>query len=128
MDSGQNGDGLLGDINSRENGSSLRNTGETLVKDRGGQVRELEVDVILLGTDTTAFTDLHGHRTGDNITRGQILGSGSITLHETLSLGVQEVSTLTAGALGDQASSTIDSGGMELDKLQILEGEAGTGN
>lgn len=128
VDSGQDGDRLLGDINTRENSSSLGNTGETLVEDRGGQVRKLEVDVVLLGTDTTTLTDLHGHGAGDNITGSKILGSGSITLHETLTLRVQKVTTLTAGTLGDQASGTVDTGGMELNELQILERETGTGN
>jgi len=84
--------------------------------------------VVLLGTDTTTLTDLHGHGAGDDITGSKILGSGSITLHETLTLGVQKVTTLTAGTLGDQASSTIDTGRMELNELQILERETGTGN
>jgi hypothetical protein len=128
MDSGQNRDGLLGDIDTRENGSGLRDTGKTLVEDRGGQVRKLEIDVILLGTYTTTLANLHGHGTGNDITGSEILGSGGITLHETLTLGVQEVSSLTAGTLSNEASGTVNTSGVELNKLQILEGETGTGN
>ena len=61
MDGGKNGNGLLGDINARENGGSLRDTWETLVKNFCRQMTELEVDVILLGTDTTTLTDFNGH-------------------------------------------------------------------
>ena len=128
VNSGQDGDGLLGDIDTRENGGGLRDTGETLVEDRSGQVRELEVDVILLGTDTTTLANLHGHGARDDITGSKILGSGGITLHETLTLGVQEVSSLTAGTLGDEASSSVNTSGVELNELQILKRETGTGN
>ncbi len=53
-----------------------------------GKVRELEVDVVLVGTDTATLTDLDGHGTGDDVTRGKILGGRSISLHESLTLRV----------------------------------------
>jgi hypothetical protein len=126
VDCRQNGDRFLGDVHSGENGGSLRDTGETLVEDRGRQVRELEVNVITIRADTTTFADLQSHGARDDITRGQILGSGGITFHETFTLRVQKVSTLTTRSLSDQASSTVDTCGVELDKLQILERKAGT--
>lgn len=124
----KDGDGLLADIDTGKDTSSLRDTGETLSKNLGGKMAQLEVDVVLLGTDTTAVTDLHGHGTGDDVTRSKILGGRGITLHETLTLGVEEVTTLTTGALSDQAAGTVDTSRVELNKLEILVGETGTGS
>jgi hypothetical protein len=128
VDSRQDGNGLLADINTSENTGSLRDTGQTLGKNLGGQMAELEVDVVLLGTNTTALTDLHGHGSGHDISGGKILGGGSISLHESLTLGVQKVTTLTTSTLGDQAAGTVDTRGMELDELEILVGKTGTGD
>jgi hypothetical protein len=61
VDGGKNRDGLLGDIDTSENGGSLRDTRQTLVEDLGGQMAELEVNVVFLWTDTAAFTDFQGH-------------------------------------------------------------------
>lgn len=126
VDSGQDGDGLLGDVNTSEDLRSLGDTGQSLVENLSRQVRELEEEMVLLGANTTAVTDLHGHGTTDDITRGQILGSGSVTLHETLTLGVEEVATLTTRALGDQTTGTVDTGRVELHELQVLEGQTST--
>jgi hypothetical protein len=128
VDGGKNGDGLLADIDTSEDRGGLRDTGKTLVKDLGGQVRKLEVDVVLVRADTTALTDLHGHGTGDNVTRGKILGSRSVTLHESLTLGVEEVTTLTTRTLSDQTSSTVDTSRVELNELQILVRKTSTGD
>jgi len=128
VDGGQDGDGLLGDVDTGENTGGLRDTGETLGKNLGGKMAELEVDVILLGADTAAVANLHGHGAGDDVTRGKILGGRSISLHETLTLGVEEVSTLTTSTLSDQAAGTVDTGRVELDEFEILVGETGTGN
>jgi hypothetical protein len=128
VDGGEDGNGLLGDINTGENRGSLGNTGQTLVEELSGQVAELQVDVVLLGTNTTALTDLEGHGTGDNVTGSQVLGGRSITFHETLTLGVQEVTTFTTGALGDQTTGTVDTSRVELNELQILVRKTSTGD
>jgi hypothetical protein len=128
VDSGKNGNGLLADINAGKDTSGLRDTRQTLSKNFSGQVAELEVDVILLGTDATAIANLHGHGAGDNVTGSEILGGRGITLHEALTLAVQEVTTLTTSTLGDQATGTIDTSGVELNELEILVRQASTGN
>ena len=126
VDGRENGDGLLGNIDTGEDGGGLRDTRQTLVEDLSGQVRELEVDVVLVGTDTTALTNLHGHGTGDNVTGGKILGGGCVTLHEALTLAVEKVSTLATRALGDQAASAVNTSGVELNELHVLVGKTGT--
>lgn len=128
VDGGKNGNGLLADIDTGENTGSLRDTGQTLSKNLGGQMAQLEEDVVLLSTDTTAVTDLHGHGSGDDVTRSKIAGSGGISLHESLTLGVEEETTLTTSTLSDQAAGAVDTGRVELDELEILVGETGTGD
>jgi len=124
----KNGDRRFTNVNTGENRGSLRDTWKTLVKNLWRKVRKLEVDVVLVWTNTTALTDLHGHRTGDNITRSKILGGWCVTLHEALTLRVEKVSTLTTGSLGDQTSGTVDTSWVELNKLHILVRKTGTGD
>jgi hypothetical protein len=128
VDGGENRNGLLANINTSENTSGLRDTGQTLGKNLSGQMAELEVNVILLSTDTTALADLHRHGSRNDVTRSKILSGRGISLHESLTLGVEEVTTLTTRTLGDQATSSVDTGRVELDELEILVGETGTGN
>ena len=96
VDGGEDGNGLFGDIDTREDSRSLGDTGETLVEDLCGQMAELEVDVVLLGTDTATLADLDGHRTRNDVARRKILRSRRVTLHESLTLRVEQVATLTA--------------------------------
>lgn len=128
VDSRQDGDGLLADVNTSEDTGSLRDTRQTLSENISGQVAQLEEDMVLVGTDAAALTNLHSHRSRNDVTRGQILGSWRISLHETLTLRVQEVATLTTGTFSDEATSAVDTGGVELDEFEILVGETGTGN
>lgn len=128
VDGRKNGNGLLADIDTSENGGGLRDTGQTLVKNLSGQVRKLEVDVVLVGTNTTTLADLHGHGTRDNVTRSKILSGRGVTLHESLTLGVEEVTTLTTRALSDQTSSAVDTSRVELNELQILVRKTSTGD
>jgi hypothetical protein len=61
MDGRQDGDGLLGNVDTCENGGSLRNTRETLVENLRWQMAELEVNVVFVRANTTAFANLEGH-------------------------------------------------------------------
>jgi len=128
MDGGQDRDGLLANIHSSKDAGSLRDTRETLSKNVGGQMAQLEVDVVLLRANTTAVAYLHSHGPGDDITTGKILGGRGISLHETLTLRVEEISTLTTSTLSDQAASSVNTRGVELDELEILVGKTGTSN
>mmetsp|Transcript_11997 Transcript_11997/g.21516 ORF Transcript_11997/g.21516 Transcript_11997/m.21516 type:complete len:570 (-) Transcript_11997:118-1827(-) len=128
VNGGEDGNRLLSNINTGENSSGLRDTGETLSKEFRGKMVEVEENVVLLGTNTTALADLHGHGTRNDVTRGKILGSGGITLHETLTLAVTKDTTLTTRALSNQATSTVDTGRVELNELKILERNSGTGS
>jgi hypothetical protein len=63
------------------------------MKNFRGQMAKLKVYVVLLRSSTTSFTNLNRHRTRYDITGSKILGGGCITLHETLTLRVQEVAS-----------------------------------
>ena len=62
MHGGKDGNGLLGCIDTSEDMSSLKNTWETLMDLLGWQMVQVEVNVVIIGTHTTALQDLHGHR------------------------------------------------------------------
>jgi hypothetical protein len=61
MDSRQDGNRLLSDIDTGEDRGGLRDTRKTLVENLWWQMAELKVDVILIRSNTTSFTDFHGH-------------------------------------------------------------------
>ena len=61
MDGWQHRNRFLGDIHAGENCCCFADTGQTLVKDLRRQVAELEVDVILIWSDTASFTDFDSH-------------------------------------------------------------------
>jgi hypothetical protein len=94
VDSRENRDGLLGDIDTSKDSSGLRDTWQTLMKDLGRKMAELQEDVVLFGTDATALTNLNRHGAGDDIARSQILSGRSVTFHETFTLRVQQISSL----------------------------------
>jgi hypothetical protein len=95
VDGWQDRNGLLGNIDTREDGSSLRDTRKPLVENIGRKMAELKVDVILLGTNTATLTDFDGHGSGDDVTRRKILCRWCVTFHESFTFGVKEVSSLT---------------------------------
>ncbi|SGY16829.1 BQ5605_C012g07003 [Microbotryum silenes-dioicae] len=126
MDGRQDGNRLLGDVDTGKNRGRFRDTGQSFVQDLWRQVGELEVAVVLFGTDTATFADLDRHRTRDDVTRGQILRRRRVSLHESFTLRVEQVSTFTSRALRDQAACTVDTCGVELHKFEILQRQART--
>ncbi|RUS13983.1 hypothetical protein BC937DRAFT_94514 [Endogone sp. FLAS-F59071] len=98
VDSGEDRNRFLGDINTGEDGSSLGDAWQAFVQDGGRQVGELQIDVVALGADAAALADLNGHGAGDNVTGGKVLGCGSVAFHETLTLRVKEITTFATGA------------------------------
>lgn len=55
-----------------------------------------------------ALSDLYRHGAGHHVSRCQIFSVGSVTLHETLSLAVDQDPSLATAALCDQTTSSID--------------------
>lgn len=128
MHSRQDGNRLLGGIDTSKDMSGLNNTRKSLEKSLRRKMVEMEMNVIGLRTDTSSLKNFHGHRTRDNISRGEILSGRSISLHESLTIAVSQDTTFTSAALSHEATSTVDTGRMELDELRILDREASSGN
>jgi hypothetical protein len=60
------------------------------------EMAELEVEMILLGPDTTAFAYFDGHAAGDDVPGGEVFGGGCVALHEALAFGVEEIAAFAA--------------------------------
>ena len=85
---------------------------------------ELHQDVVLVGTAATAFLDLLVHRAGHEVARCQVLQGGRVTLHETLTIAVQQDGAFAAAAFGQQHARAGHAGGVELPELQVLQRDA----
>lgn len=55
-----------------------------------------------------ALSDLYCHGAGHHISGGQVFGIGCVALHKTLSLAVDQDASLTAAALCDQTTRSVD--------------------
>uniref|UniRef100_A0A2M4B0P9 Putative secreted protein n=1 Tax=Anopheles triannulatus TaxID=58253 RepID=A0A2M4B0P9_9DIPT len=86
---------------------------------------QLQVHMVLLRSTATALADFDRHRARHNVTRGQILRHRRISLHEALALRVNQITALTTATLGDKTPGTVDTGRVELHKLQILRRKSG---
>lgn len=95
------------------------------MEDFGGEVGELEVEVVFIGADATTFADFEGHGAGDDVAGGEVLGGWGVAFHEAFAFGVEEVAAFAAGALGDEAAGAVDAGWVELDEFEVLVREAG---
>ena len=123
--SGDDRDGLPGDIHTGEDHRGLRDAWQPSLQLLWGKVVELQVDVILLRAAAPALSDLHSHGSGHDVSAGKILGHWGVPLHEPLALRVDKVATFASAALSHEAASAVDACGVELDKLHVLVGEAG---
>lgn len=127
VDSWDDWNGLLGDIDSGEDHGGLGDSWESLLELLGWKMVKLEVDVVLVWSDSTSLHDLDGHRARNDVTGSKILGDWRITLHETFSGRVDKVSSLSTGPLGDETSSSIDSSWVELNELHVRVVDSGSG-
>merc|ERR1711871_1122652 len=94
---------LLGNINTGKDLCGLGDTWQTLGESLRRKVIQVQVDVVLVGTNTTALTNLHGHRSAYNIARSKVLCGGCIASHERLTLAVAKDSTFSSAAFCQQA-------------------------
>src|SRR5690606_17127969 len=108
---GQHGNGFLRHVDAREDARRFRDAGQALVDDIGAQVFEVQVHVVLLGTDAAPLADLYGHGPAHHVAGGEILGVGRVALHEALAQRVREVTAFAAHALGDEAAGAVDARG-----------------
>ena len=103
-----------------------RKAGSQLLR---GQVMKLKENVILFRSTTPgiqwkvsfelfcpclsfglpSFADFNSHCSRNDISGGQIFGDWSVSLHETFSLAVDEVSSFSTATFSDEASSSVNS-------------------
>mmetsp|Transcript_18145 Transcript_18145/g.53028 ORF Transcript_18145/g.53028 Transcript_18145/m.53028 type:complete len:423 (-) Transcript_18145:356-1624(-) len=126
VDRGEHRNGLLRHVHSSKNVGSLGDSGEALSKEVGGEVIEVEEDVVIVLSDSPTLANLHGHGAGDHVPRGEVLGRRRVALHEPLPLRVPQDTTLSAASLGYEAPSAVDARGVELHELRIFVGQAST--
>lgn len=126
VDGGQNGDGFLGDVDPGEDVGGFRDTGQSFLEDVGGDVRQLQVHVVLFGADTSAFVDFHGDGPRHHVSRRQVLGRGGVSFHESFPFRVDEETTFTSSPFSDQAPGTVDTRGVELHELHVFKREPGS--
>ena len=65
---GQHGDRLNRGVDAGENFGRFGNTRQTFVQDIRVKMFQMQVDMVVLGPDPTAFADFDGHRAADDIT------------------------------------------------------------
>src|SRR5690606_38162056 len=99
---------------------------QTAVQHFLAQVVELEQYVILVRANTVTGDNLFDHRAGNHVATSQVFGIGRVTLHEALAMGVDQVTTLTAAAFGNQYTSAGNTGQVELPHFDVLHRHAGT--
>lgn len=61
-----------------------------------GKMAELEIDMVFIRPNSASLSDFDSHTAGDDITGSKILCGGSVTFHESFTLGIQEISSLAS--------------------------------
>ncbi len=110
-------------------GESLRqfaDAWQTAVQYFLAQVVEFEHYVVAIRTATVAGDDFLDHRTGNHITTCKVFRVRSITLHETLAVLVDQVTTFTTATFGNQYTGAGDAGRVELPHFDVLYRHAST--
>src|SRR5690625_1640839 len=120
-------DGISDGVNIGKGHRDLANSGQTTFDGLGAKVVELELDIITVGTAATPFFDLLVHRTRNKVTRGQIFEVWGIALHKALAIFVEQNTPLATYPLGNEYPSTINTSGVKLPKLEVLQGDARAG-
>mmetsp|Transcript_7538 Transcript_7538/g.13317 ORF Transcript_7538/g.13317 Transcript_7538/m.13317 type:complete len:301 (-) Transcript_7538:841-1743(-) len=99
--SGTDGNRLLSKVHAGKGLRALDDTRKALVKHVTGQVVQLQQDMILLGSDTTASHDFESHGPRNDVTRGQVLCSRGVPLHKPFSFAVHQESSFTTSPFCD---------------------------
>ena len=112
---------LARQIDIGEDLAGLGDARQALVQHLGIDMIEVQVDIVAILADAAAFAHLGRHRARHDVAAGEILGRGSVALHEALALGVGEIAAFAARALGDEHARAVDTGRVKLDELHVLE-------
>ena len=101
-------------VNVCEGFRQFADTWQTAVQNFFTKVIELQHYVVAIRTATVARDDFLNHRASDYVTTCKVFGVRSITLHETLAVLVDQVSTFTTATFGNQYTGAGNTGRVEL--------------
>ena len=110
-------DRLLGDVHPGEVLADEHDLAQGLVDALARHDRDVERDGAV--REAAALVDLGLLGAADDVARGQLHLVGRVLLHEALALGVQQVGTLAARALGDQEALARQRRRVVLDHLHV---------
>src|SRR5690606_13333129 len=113
-------------VDVREGLGQFADAGQAAVQNFLAEVVELQQYVVLVRAHAVAGDHFLDHGAGDHVTAGQVLGVRSVTLHEALAMGVDQVTAFTAATFGDQYTGAGDAGRVELPHFDVLHRHAGT--
>ena len=120
VDGGHHRDGLFGDVDIGKVVANLVHRRQSFHDGLGTKVIELQMHIVFVGATASTFFDFLVHATRDKVARGQILQSRCVTLHEALTVAVEQNRALATAAFGEQHASTGHARGVELPKLHIF--------
>ena len=84
----------------------------------------MQVNMILLWSHSSPFTDFHCHCARHHIAGCQILGRRCISLHESLTFTISQDSTLSTTSFRHETTSSINPGRMKLHEFIVLIGDS----
>jgi len=79
--------------------------------------------VYLLGSNTSAFNDFDSHGSWDDISRSEILSSGSVSFHESFTVSIDKFTTFSSATFSHEATRAVNTSRMELHEFRIFNGE-----
>ena len=111
-------------VDTCENLAAFGNAGQALCQHFGINMIEVEVDMVLIRANATAFADFHCHRARHHVTRGKVLCRRGIAFHKTLPFGIGQIAALAPRAFGNQHASAVNTRWVELNKFKVLQRKA----
>ena len=118
------GDGLSLRLEPEVGAYEVGDVGQLGVDELGGEVREVEVHVVAVGPDAATGADLGEDAARHHVAGCQVLDGRRVALHEALVLGVAQDAALGARCLRQEDPELVDAGGVELEELHVLHGDA----
>jgi len=98
----------------------LQNAGQALVEQLLGQMVQVQMYMVTVLANAAALHDFDCHGSRHNISGCQVLGSGSVPLHEAFAFRIPEDSAFSAAAFSQEAAYPLNSSRVELHELEIL--------
>ena len=92
----------------------------------GTDMVDFQQNMVFVFTAAATFVDFHRHCAGNHVARSQVFYGRCIAFHKALTIGIQQNTTLTAYAFGNQHACTCHTGRVELPELHIFQRDTRT--